>query len=106
MKVNFLTTNSFNKENSYKTPSFKKADFFVPIKQINGMIKYCANKLDGNIDLSRFSQALGVSENFVQITFETHLVISIAYILYRINFFITNFYSNSIGDKSFVTNSS
>ncbi len=40
------------------------------IKQINGMIKYCANKLDGNIDLSRFSQALGVSENFVQITFE------------------------------------
>ena len=40
------------------------------IKQINGMIKYCANKLDGNIDLARFSQALGVSENFVQITFE------------------------------------
>ena len=40
------------------------------IKQINGMIKYCANKLDGKIDLSRFSSALGVSENFVQITLE------------------------------------
>lgn len=40
------------------------------IKQINGMIKYCANKMNGNIDLSRFSKALGVSENFVQITLE------------------------------------
>ena len=40
------------------------------IKQINGMIKYCANKLDGNIDLARFSSALGVSENFIQITLE------------------------------------
>ena len=40
------------------------------IKQINGMIKYCANKLNGNIDLSRFSSALGVSENFIQITLE------------------------------------
>ncbi|MBR5303617.1 MAG: single-stranded-DNA-specific exonuclease RecJ [Candidatus Gastranaerophilales bacterium] len=40
------------------------------IKQINGMIKYCANKMDGNIDLARFSSALGVSENFVQITLE------------------------------------
>lgn len=40
------------------------------IKQINGMIKYCANKMDGNIDLERFSSALGVSENFVQITLE------------------------------------
>lgn len=40
------------------------------IRQINGMIKYCANKLDGTIDLSRFSKALGVSENFIQITLE------------------------------------
>ena len=40
------------------------------IKQINGMIKYCANKLNGKIDLSRFSAALGVSENFIQITLE------------------------------------
>lgn len=40
------------------------------IKQINGMIKYCANKMGGNIDLARFSTALGVSENFVQITLE------------------------------------
>lgn len=40
------------------------------IKQINGMIKYCANKLNGSIDLSRFSCALGVSENFIQIAFE------------------------------------
>ena len=40
------------------------------IKQINGMIKYCANKMNGNIDLARFSSALGVSENFVQITLE------------------------------------
>ena len=40
------------------------------IKQINGMIKYCANKLNGEIELSRFSQALGVSENFIQITLE------------------------------------
>ena len=40
------------------------------IKQINGMIKYCSNKMSGNIDLSRFSYALGVSENFIQITLE------------------------------------
>ena len=40
------------------------------IKQINGMIKYCANKLNGEINLSRFSNALGVSENFIQITLE------------------------------------
>lgn len=40
------------------------------IKQINGMIKYCANKLNGTIELSRFSSALGVSENFIQITLE------------------------------------
>jgi len=40
------------------------------IKQINGMIKYCANKLDGKIDLFRFSSALGVSENFIQIALE------------------------------------
>lgn len=40
------------------------------IKQINGMIKYCTNKLNGTIDLSRFSYALGVSENFIQIAFE------------------------------------
>ena len=40
------------------------------IKQINGMVKYCSNKMNGNIDLSRFSYALGVSENFIQITLE------------------------------------
>ena len=40
------------------------------IKQINGMIKYCANKMEGIVDLTRLSQALGVSENFVQITLE------------------------------------
>ena len=40
------------------------------IKQINGMIKYCANKLDGNLDLTRMSQALGVSINFIQLTLE------------------------------------
>jgi len=40
------------------------------IKQINGMIKYCANKMGGNIDLARFSSSLGVSENFVQIALE------------------------------------
>lgn len=40
------------------------------IKQINGMIKYCTNKLNGNIDITRISQALGVSENFVQIALE------------------------------------
>ena len=37
---------------------------------MNGMVKYCANKLNGIIDLSRFSQALGVSENFIQISLE------------------------------------
>ena len=40
------------------------------IKQINGMIKFCANKLNGKIDLNRFAQALGVSENFIQIILE------------------------------------
>ena len=40
------------------------------IRQINGMVKYCANKLDGKIDLKRFCYALGVSENFIQITLE------------------------------------
>ena len=34
------------------------------------MIKYCANKLNGSIDLSRFAFALGVSENFIQIALE------------------------------------
>lgn len=40
------------------------------IKQFNGMLKYCANKLDGNVDLTRFSNALGVSVNFIQIALE------------------------------------
>ena len=40
------------------------------IKQVNGMIKYATNHLDGNIELVRFSRALGVSENFIQIVLE------------------------------------
>jgi len=40
------------------------------IKQINGMIKFCANKLQGEINLLKFSQALGVNENFIQISLE------------------------------------
>lgn len=40
------------------------------IRQINGMIKYCANKMDGNIELQRMSDALGVSESFIQIALE------------------------------------
>ena len=42
----------------------------VYIKQLQGMIKYCANKLNGKLDLERISQALGVSENFIQISLE------------------------------------
>ena len=40
------------------------------IKQANGMIKFCANKLNGKIDIHKFSQTLCVSENFIQITLE------------------------------------
>lgn len=40
------------------------------IKQINGMLKYCANHLDGKIEIPRIAQALGVSENFIQIALE------------------------------------
>ena len=40
------------------------------IKQLNGMIKYCLNKMNGEIDIKRMSLALGVSENFVQLSFE------------------------------------
>lgn len=40
------------------------------IKQINGMVKYCFNKMEGVIDLERFSNALGVSCNFIQIVLE------------------------------------
>ncbi len=40
------------------------------IKQINGMIKYCSNKLNGEIDLERLSCALGMSVQFVQIALE------------------------------------
>ena len=40
------------------------------IRKINGMIKYCANKMSGNIEVSRLARALSVSENFVQITLE------------------------------------
>ena len=40
------------------------------IKQLNGMIKFCHNKLNGNIEIQRLAQALSVNENFVQITLE------------------------------------
>lgn len=40
------------------------------IKQINGMIKYCHNKLEGNIDPERFSKALGTSPVFIQLVLE------------------------------------
>lgn len=40
------------------------------IKQINGMIKFCHNKLKGNIEISKIAQALGTSESFVQISLE------------------------------------
>lgn len=40
------------------------------IRQMNGMIKYCANKLDGEIDILKISNALGVSETFVQLALE------------------------------------
>ena len=56
-KIHFMNTNIDENLENY-------------IKQINGMIKYCANKLDGNIDIVRLSQALGVSENFIQIALE------------------------------------
>lgn len=40
------------------------------IKQINGMLKYCNNKLDGKIDILRMARALNVSENFISISLE------------------------------------
>ena len=40
------------------------------IKQINGMIKFCHNKLKGNIEISKIAQALGTSESFIQISLE------------------------------------
>lgn len=40
------------------------------IKQLVGMIKYCSNKLQGEIDILKIAQSLGVSESFVQISLE------------------------------------
>ena len=40
------------------------------IRKLNGMIKYCANKLSGKIEILKLSQALSLSENFVQISLE------------------------------------
>ncbi len=40
------------------------------IKQINGMIKFANNKMQGKIELRRFCEALGVSLNFIQIVLE------------------------------------
>lgn len=40
------------------------------IKQAIGMIKYCSNHLQGNIDMCKMAQTLGVSENFIQVMLE------------------------------------
>ena len=40
------------------------------IRKLNGMIKYCNNKLSGKIEILKLAQALSVSENFVQIALE------------------------------------
>lgn len=40
------------------------------IKQLTGMIKYCDSKLNGNIELEKISQALGVSVDFIQTALE------------------------------------
>ncbi|MBR2068735.1 MAG: single-stranded-DNA-specific exonuclease RecJ [Candidatus Gastranaerophilales bacterium] len=40
------------------------------IKQALGMIKYCANHLQGAVEMHRLASALGVSENFLHITLE------------------------------------
>ena len=40
------------------------------IRQLSGMLKYCANKLNGEIDIARVACALGVSEAFVQLALE------------------------------------
>lgn len=40
------------------------------VKQLNGMVKYCSNKLNGNIDIVKLAQSLCVSEGFVQIGLE------------------------------------
>ena len=40
------------------------------IRQMSGMIKYCANKLDGEIDIAKIAVALGVSETFIQLALE------------------------------------
>lgn len=40
------------------------------IKQLSGMLKYCSNKLNGQIDLIRMAQTLGTSEKFVQLALD------------------------------------
>lgn len=40
------------------------------IRQLSGMIKYCANKLDGNIELNKIAPALGVNTSFVTLCLE------------------------------------
>ena len=40
------------------------------IKNLNGMVKYCSNKLQGKLELDRMSLALGVNNNFIQIALE------------------------------------
>jgi len=40
------------------------------IKQLSGMLKYCANNNNGTIDIYKISQSLGVNENFIQICLE------------------------------------
>lgn len=40
------------------------------IKIFSGMIKFCANKLDGKLEIKRFSRALGTSEEFIQLSLE------------------------------------
>ena len=40
------------------------------VKQINGMVKYCSNKLSGSIDITKLSQATGVSEDFIRTALE------------------------------------
>lgn len=40
------------------------------IKQLVGMIKYCSSKLEGKLETEKISNALGVSEEFVQIAIE------------------------------------
>ena len=72
------------------------------IKQLSGMIKYCANKLNGEIDIQKLALALGVSETFIQLALEilenieSIRILDVDKIEYLKSFDYTEFKNNSI----------